>query len=64
VMRWEFRWAHLWWVSRSAGMMAARKAVETVLMMDCQMVSTLVDWKVVVMVDSLVVKKEIWLVAY
>jgi hypothetical protein len=45
-------------------MMAARKAVETVLMMDCQMVSTLVDWKVVVMVDSLVVKKEIWLVAY
>ena len=64
MMRWEFRWAHLWWVSRSAGMMAARKAVETVLMMDCQMVSTLVDWKVVVMVDSLVVKKEIWLVAY
>ena len=54
----------MWWVSRSAGMMAARKAVETVLMMDCQMVSTLVDWKVVVMVDSLVVKKEIWLVAY
>ena len=64
MMRWEFRWAHLWWVSRSAGMMAARKAVETVLMMDCQMVSTLADWKVVVMVDSLVVKKEIWLVAY
>jgi len=29
----------LWWVSRSAGMMVARKAVETVLMMDCQMVA-------------------------
>ena len=63
-MRWEFRWAHLWWVSRLAGMMAGRKAVETVLMMDCQMVSMLAERKVAVMADSLVVKKEIWLVAY
>ena len=54
----------MWWVSRLAGMMAARKAVETVLMMDCQMVSMLAERKVVVMADSLVVKKEIWLVAY
>ena len=41
----------MWWVSRLAGMMAARKAVETVLMMDSQLVSMLVEWTVVVMAN-------------
>ena len=58
MMRWEFRWAHLWWVSRLAEMMAARKAVETVLMMDCQMVAVkaaeLVFQMDEVMVDQMV----------